>query len=198
VSPWALAVLAVALAIDAFSVAAATAPSCSRRWGPLRLAGAFGLFQALMPVLGALASAHLLKYVKDYDHWVAFGLLEIIGIKMLLDALWLNRRGGGEEDGGAPAAARGDPSWGWSLLGLSIATSIDAFGAGVAIQVQTAGSTRGAGLATCAAAIGLTCAVLTYLGARLGHAAERWFGAKAEIAGGLVLMALGVKMLFTV
>jgi putative Mn2+ efflux pump MntP len=188
--PWELAVLAVALAVDAFSVAAASAPSCSKRWGALRLAGAFGFFQALMPVLGALAGCYLLEHVRAYDHWVAFGLLEIIGLKMLADALWLNRRG--KKDGEAAGAPKGDPSWGWSLLGLSIATSIDAFGAGVAIQVQ------GANLWLAAPVIGVTCAGLTYLGARLGHAAERWFGSKAEVAGGAVLMALGVKMLFSV
>lgn len=192
---WELTVLAVALAVDAFSVAAAAAPSTSKRWGALRLAGAFGVFQAGMPLLGALAGVYLLRHVQAYDHWVAFGLLEIIGLKMLADALWLDRRGKERGAGGGPGAAeaaRPDPSWGWSLLGLSVATSIDAFGAGIAIQM------RGASLAVAAPVIGATCAGLTYAGARLGHAAERWLGSKAEVIGGLVLMGLGVRMLLTV
>jgi putative Mn2+ efflux pump MntP len=67
-SHWELAVLALALAVDAFSVAAAVAPGCSARWGAIRLAGAFGFFQALMPLLGALAGTYALAYVHRYDH----------------------------------------------------------------------------------------------------------------------------------
>lgn len=189
---WELAILSLALAIDAFGVAAASAPACSRRWGPIRLALAFGIFQAGMPLLGALAGRHLLAYVQSYDHWVAFGLLELIGIKMLADALWLSRREKKDDEDG-PERPRTDPSWGWSLVWLSIATSIDAFGAGVAIE-----QVKNANLAVAATAIGATCAVLTYAGAKIGHAAERWLGSKAEVIGGLVLMALGVKMLLTV
>jgi putative Mn2+ efflux pump MntP len=185
-SYWEIAVLAVVLAVDAFSVAAAVGPASSRRWGPLRLAAAFGAFQAGMPLAGAVLGTWLLKHVGDYDHWVAFALLEIIGIKILVDAL-LAARGKRE---GKPPAERPDPSWGWSLLGLAAATSIDAFGAGVALATQRAN------MWVAAPTIGLVCALLTILGARLGSAAEKYLGRKAEIAGGLVLMALGVKALF--
>lgn len=186
-SHWELGVLAVALAVDAFSVAAAVAPACSARWGAIRLAGSFGAFQALMPFLGALAGRYILSYVHRYDHWVAFALLELIGIKMLADALWLRRR---EEAEGAEKAPASDPSWGWSLLALSVATSIDAFGAGVAIQV------KGASLLMACPVIGVVAAGLTYLGARLGGVAKKYFGSWAEVAGGAVLMALGAKLLF--
>ena len=185
-SHWELAVLALALAADAFSVATAAGPACSPRWGAIRLAGSFGGFQALMPLLGALAGRYALACVQRYDHWVAFALLELIGVKMLADALWGHRREGQADDG---AQVRADPSRGWSLLGLSLATSIDAFGAGVALGV------RGESLPTACLVIGAVAAGLTYLGARLGEAAGRFFGRKAEAAGGLVLMALGVKLL---
>lgn len=184
-SHWELAVLALALAVDAFSVAAAVAPGCSARWGAIRLAGAFGCFQALMPLLGALAGRYALAYVHRYDHWVAFALLELIGVKMLADALWLGKR---ERAQGAPKPGS-DPSWGWSLLGLSLATSLDAFGAGVALQV------KGASLPVACPVIGAVAAGLTYLGARLGARAGKYFGARAEVAGAVVLMALGVKLL---
>jgi putative Mn2+ efflux pump MntP len=83
-----------------------------------------------------------------------------------------------------------DPSTGWSLLGLAVATSIDAFGAGVGMRIA------GANLWIACPTIGLVCAALTYLGARIGSAAEKYLGRKAEIAGGLVLMSLGVRMLW--
>jgi len=179
-----IALLAVALAADAFSVAAAAAPSAARKWGPLRMSVAFGIFQALMPLLGALAGAFLLHYVADYDHWVAFALLEIVGLKMIAGALW-PRKGGEEKDGPRP-----DPSTGWRLLALALATSIDAFGAGVSMRAAEAN------LWLACPAIGVVCAGLTYLGARLGVTVGARFGKKAEIAGGAVLIALGVRMLW--
>ncbi len=184
-SYWEIAVLSFVLAIDAFSVAAGVAPSCGHRWGPLRLAGAFGVFQAGMPLLGAVAGTWLLRHVGDYDHWVAFGLLEIIGIKILIDA-FLERRGEKKHRKSCPV----DPSLSLALLGMAVATSIDAFAAGVAL------ATRGANMWVAAPTIGLVCALLTLLGARLGATAGKYLGSKAEIVGGLVLMALGVKMLF--
>ena len=138
-----------------------------------------------MPLAGALAGQYLLRYVSAYDHWIAFGLLEIIGGKMLIEALWLSRH----EDPGK-LADKGDPSVGLSLLGLSIATSIDAFGAGIAIQI------KGANLWVACPVIGIVCAILTWLGAKLGRTAEKYFGKKAEVAGGIVLIALGIKMLW--
>jgi putative Mn2+ efflux pump MntP len=186
VSYWEITLLSVVLAIDATSVAAAVSPACCRRWGPWRLAGAFGIFQALMPVLGGVAGVWLLTCVGDYDHWVAFGLLELIGGKILVDA-WLAWRRGESAEGQKTRGS--DPSWGWSLLGLAVATSIDAFGAGVAL------ATRRANMWVAAPTIGLVCAVLTLAGARLGARASRFLGRWAEVAGGLVLMGLGVKML---
>ncbi|MHC4917359.1 MAG: manganese efflux pump MntP [Planctomycetota bacterium] len=184
-SYWEIAVLAVVLAIDAFSVAAAAAPACCRRWGPLRLAGAFGIFQAGMPLLGALFGTWLVRRVGDYDHWVAFALLEVIGVKILIDA-FVAGRGEKRRRESCPV----DPSWSLALLGMAVATSIDAFGAGVALAA------RDASMWVAAPTIGLVCALLTLLGARLGSAAEKYLGRRAEVIGGLVLMALGVKMLF--
>jgi putative Mn2+ efflux pump MntP len=176
--------LAFALAIDAFSVAASAGPRCCPRWGAFRLGFSFGLFQALMPLLGAFVGAYLYAYVRHYDHWVAFALLAFIGAKMLFAAL---------RHGGLPAPVltevHFDPSLGWSLLGLSLATSIDAFGAGLALRMA------GANLWLACPLIGLITAGLTYFGTHLGVKAERHFGPRAELLGGLVLLALAVKML---
>jgi putative Mn2+ efflux pump MntP len=177
-------IVAVALAMDAFSVAASVGPRCCPRWGALRMAGSFGGFQAGMPLLGALVGSLFYVYVREYDHWVAFGLLELVGMKMVYEAARHWRDGGAES-----AEGSFDPSRGLPLVGLSVATSIDAFGAGMGMRMA------GANLWVACPVIGVTAAVLTYVGATLGVRAERWLGRKAELLGGLVLIGLGVRML---
>jgi putative Mn2+ efflux pump MntP len=174
----------VALATDAFSVAASVAPRCCPRRGAFRLAAAFGGSQGLMPLLGALVGSLLYAYVRSYDHWVAFGLLEAIGVKMIIDAARGDDAGGPDQN-----ARRADPSRGWTLFGLSVATSIDAFGAGIGMRIA------GANVWVASAVIGVVTAALTFLGARIGARAERHLGRKAEFLGGAVLVALGFKML---
>jgi putative Mn2+ efflux pump MntP len=174
--------LALALAIDAFSVTTSAAPRAHREWGPVRMAASFGIFQALMPLLGALVGAYLLVYVRAYDHWIAFGVLSLVGSKMMIEALKKD-----VEEGDNRTSV--DPSRGFPLIVLSIATSIDAFGAGVGMQLA------GANLWIASPVIGIVCALLTYLGAKIGTAAAHHFGQRAEIVGGLVLIGLGVKML---
>jgi manganese efflux pump family protein len=177
-----IAALALALAIDAFSVATSTAPRAHREWGPVRMAASFGLFQAVMPLLGALVGAYLLVYVHAYDHWIAFGILTLVGLKMIVEALK-------KADETGNGCVNVDPSRGFPLIALSVATSIDAFGAGVGMQIV------GANLWIASPVIGIVCAILTYLGAKIGTAAAHHFGQRAEIVGGLVLIGLGVKML---
>jgi len=179
-----IAAIAFALAIDAFSVAASVGPRSCARWGVLRLSVSFGLFQGLMPLLGALVGSYLLVYVAAYDHWVAFGLLEAVGVKMLVEAFRPHR-----ESRESPSPESFDPSRGWTLLGLSLATSIDAFGAGISMQVV------GAALWFACPLIALVAALLTYIGGRLGVTAARRLGHRAEALGGVVLIALGLKML---
>lgn len=175
--------LALALAVDAFSVAAASGPRCCPRWGALRLGLSFGLSQALMPLLGAAVGAYLYTHVQQYDHWVAFGLLSFLGIKMLYDGL---HHGQVHE---AHEVERLDPSCGWSLVGLSTATSIDAFGAGMGLRMVNAN------MWIACPVIGLVTALLTYFGARLGLTAERLLGRRAEVLGGVVLIGLAIRML---
>jgi putative Mn2+ efflux pump MntP len=170
--------------MDAFSVAASAGPRCCPKFGAMRLSLAFGGFQAGMPVLGALVGSLFYIYVRQYDHWVAFGLLELIGLRMAIEAVRHWRDGTGQTN-----EAGFDPSCGLPLLGLSVATSIDAFGAGMGMRMA------GADLWLACPMIGVITAALTFLGAKLGVRAEQWLGRKAELLGGLVLMGLGVKML---
>jgi putative Mn2+ efflux pump MntP len=175
--------LAIALAIDAFSVSASVGPRCRRRWSALRLAGSFGFFQAFMPLLGALVGSYLLSYVQAYDHWVAFGLLELIGVRMVFEAA---RPAKADE---ARELRQSDPSVGLSLLGLSVATSIDAFGAGMSMRIM------GANFWLACPLIGSVTAGLSFVGTRLGATLGKYVGRKAELVGGLVLIGLGIRML---
>ena len=112
---FALLVIALALSLDAMTVALAAGlrMRCTLRL-MLRMAFAFGFFQFLMPVLGWFLGLSALRRIETMDHWVAFALLCLIGGKMIRDA-WKGK----EEE-------HGDPSRGWMLLALALATSLDA------------------------------------------------------------------------
>ncbi len=174
--------IAAALAMDAFAVSVAAGITIHRVTGRhvFRLAWHFGLFQFLMPVIGWLAGHAVAEHVQAYDHWVAFALLCGIGGKMLLEAL----RG----DSGSPAH-KGDPTRGLVLVTLSIATSIDALAVGLTLAVV------GVSVWMPAVVIGLVAGLLTVVGIRfgdrIGSRLERW----AAAAGGLVLIAIGVRIL---
>ncbi len=173
--------LALGLSMDAVAVSISSG-MCrpgERFWRLLRMPLAFGFFQALMPLLGWLGGAAVVGHVATWDHWLAFALLAGIGGKML----WESWRGGDE------ACASADPfAWG-RLTVLAIATSIDALAAGLTIALIELP------VAFTLAIIGGTttalCLPAVLLAGRLG---ERWAG-RAEIAGGLVLIGIGVKIL---
>ncbi len=115
--------IAIGLAMDAFAVSIAvsvTLGGTSRRQ-TFRLAWHFGLFQALMPIIGWIAGRSVRPLIESWDHWLAFALLTIVGGRMILEAV----RGGDRE------GRSSDPTRGWSLVVLSIATSIDALAIGL-------------------------------------------------------------------
>ena len=174
-------VLALSLSMDAFAVAAglSLARNGFGRRQEFRLSLHFGLFQFGMPVLGWALGKSILKLIEAYDHWVAAGLLVAVGGKMIVEALR------GEKDEAAPA----DPTRGFSLVLLSLATSIDSLAAGMSLAAL------GAPLLYPAATIGVVCFLITMTGARIGPALGRIAGKWAEIAGGVVLIAIAVKIL---
>lgn len=172
--------LALALAMDAFAVALATGAVLARLTGRhlFRLGFHFGLFQALMPVIGWLAGLTVMQWVSAWDHWIAFGLLALIGGRMIHEALSSKEK-----------VDERDPTRGLSLVMLSIATSIDALAVGFSLSVI------GVSIWLPALVIGLVAGVLTVAGMLLGgRIGERW-GARVEILGGLVLIAIGGKIL---
>ncbi len=179
--------IAVGLAMDAFAVAIATSvalPSVTVRHY-FRLSFHFGFFQFAMPLVGWLAGSGFARYVEAYDHWVAFGLLAFIGVRMIGGAI---REYGSAVAGSRRAANGKDPTRGASLVMLSVATSIDAFAVGISFAML-----KGGVLLPCIL-IGIITAGLTWTGMRLGARLGRHFGAWMEIAGGTVLLAIGIRI----
>ena len=178
----AILLLALGLALDATAVSVArglAAPRLGVRHF-LLVAGFFGGFQALMPLIGWVAGMHIGPMVEAWDHWVAFVLLGAIGAKMIWEALR-------KKDGEAPAA--GDPFALRVMTLLAIATSIDALAVGITLPMLEAP------MLLSLATIGITTAVLSALGLYAGRRFGAVFGNRLEIAGGLVLIGLGVKFL---
>jgi putative Mn2+ efflux pump MntP len=179
VSFWYLIGLAVALAMDAFAVSVA---SCCRlprldAGHVARLALAFGFFQFMMPVLGWLAGKGLFRWISAFDHWVAFGLLTIIGGRML----WESFR--------STEGAVRDPTRGWMLPILAVATSIDALAVGLSLAALNVS------IWVPSVVIGVVAAVLTSVGAVFGSRLGRRFGVWAERFGAIVLIGIGVRIL---
>jgi putative Mn2+ efflux pump MntP len=173
--------ISIGLAMDAFAVAIGaglTLKTVSARQ-TFRLAWHFGLFQALMPVIGWLAGLSVAEWIAPVDHWIAFGLLAAIGGKMIYEAL----SGDGEE------AERRDPTKGWSLILLSIATSIDALAVGLSLALL------GLSIWWPALVIGLVAGAFTTLGLQLGKRFGALLGRRMEVVGGLILIGIGVKIL---
>lgn len=171
--------LAVALAMDAAAVAAGIAAS-QRSWRPVLLAASsFGVFQAGMAGLGWWGGAWLTGWASAWDHWIAFTLLAGIGGRMVWQAL-----GAVDDEERAGRGALTLPT----LLTLSFATSIDALAAGVSLPMMPLGGH------VSVAVIGLVTAACS----AMAGAVARWLarvGSHLEVAGGVVLVLLGVKVL---
>ena len=178
---WSIVGIAVGLAMDALAVSIAAGLKIRAVTGRhvFRAGFHFGLFQFIMPVIGWLAGSAFAGRVGSYSHGLAFALLSILGGKML----WESRSSSGQ------TTAAADPTRGWSLITLSIATSLDALAVGVSLALL------GVSIWIPSLIIGLVAAGLSaagvIFGARLG---ARW-EQRAEAAGGVILIGIGVKIL---
>lgn len=174
----ALFVLAIALAMDAFAVSVCQGAAARHGWREaLRMGGAFGLAQGVMPAFGWALGVALAGVIEAVDHWIAFLLLGFLGLKMIYE--------GFQADDEALRVALDNRG----LFLAAIATSIDAAAAGVTLPTLNLPV-----LLSCvviAVVTGLFCVIGVLSGARLGQR----FGKRAEIAGGLVLIALGTRTL---
>ena len=177
--------IAVGLSMDAFAVSVGKGLSMKRLdlKQAFVIALFFGGFQALMPLIGWALGAQFAHFVESVDHWIAFGLLAFIGGKMIWDALH-------DEAGGDDGAGDGASLSIRELFVLAIATSIDALAMGVTfafLQVE---------IVSAVALIGVTTFALSLAGVAIGHQfGARWEKASALI-GGIVLIAIGCKILF--
>lgn len=175
--------------MDAFAVSIATSLSLvnvSKRQ-IFRLSFHTGLFQFLMPVIGWYLGFSFSRYISDYDHWIAFVLLSLIGGKMIHESF--------EEDeppaGGAQLAEtlKKDPTRGFSLLFIAVATSIDALAVGVSLAMLNVN------IWYPSAVIGVVTMSLSVLGMKIGERLGSHFGSRMEQIGGLILIAIGLKIL---
>ncbi|WP_028583772.1 manganese efflux pump MntP [Desulfogranum mediterraneum] len=180
--------IAVALAMDAFAVAIATGV-CLKQVSvrqTFRLSWHFGLFQAMMPVIGWGLGASIQGYIAAYAHWLAFVLLALVGSNMLREALALEK----EQEGAADAPPR-DATRGMTMVFLSVATSIDALAVGLSMSMLRVS------IFYPALIIGLVAGAFTIIGLHLGKRVARlgWISLWAELAGGLVLWLIGLNIL---
>lgn len=175
--------IAVALAVDAFAVALAAGVSLcnvSPRQ-TFRLAWHFGFFQCGMNIIGWAAGLTIRSLIESVDHWIAFGLLAFVGMHMIFEALH-----------GAAEEQKTDPTRGKTLVLLSVATSIDALAVGLSFAVLNIS------IWYPALVIGVVATALTAFGLHLGClvGSTSRLGKRAEIVGGLVLIAIGIKILY--
>ena len=177
---WEILLLAIGVSMDAFAVSIGKGLSAKRvTWREALTVGLwFGGFQALMPVIGYYLGISFADLVTKVDHWIAFGLLVLIGGNMIREAL------SNEED--KPA----DSSFGFrTMLVLAIATSIDALALGISFAFL------GTNLWRAILVIGLTTFAFSVVGLLIGKKVGTRFHAGAEILGGVILILIGVKIL---
>ena len=173
--------LAFGLAMDAFavSVAATASGKIDNRRAVFRLSFHFGLFQFMMPVIGWFAGERIEHYISAFDHWIAFSLLLLVGIKMIMGFLR------GEE--GLTSGV--DPSRGFNLVMLSLATSIDALAVGFSLAILRSDIWYPSVI------IGIITATMSLIGIRLGNIAGRKAGRYLTLVGGIILIGIGLKIL---
>jgi putative Mn2+ efflux pump MntP len=173
-------VLALGLAADAFAVSLSSGLTIKHMKlnKALKIALFFGGFQAFMPLLGWLVGLAFRGFISSIDHWVAFGLLSLIGAKMIYESTQ-------EEIG----EKKFNPLDIYTLITLSIATSIDALAVGLGFSVLKTS------ILAPVTAIGFITFSLSFIGVFLGHKCGDLFQNKIELIGGLVLIIIGSKIL---
>lgn len=177
--PLTLLAIAFGLAMDAFSVSVASGTTVRSNRGneAFKIAFSFGAFQAFMPMLGWLAGVKILDFISGVDHWLAFALLILVGCKMIYESA-------------KPENCAEKRSLGFfTLLILSIATSIDALAVGLSFALLKVS------IITPIIVIGTVTFTLSFLGATLGCRIKSLLSNKIEILGGVILIVIGFKIL---
>jgi putative Mn2+ efflux pump MntP len=173
--------ISLALALDAFAVATVTGIALEKTTHRhlFRLSFHFGLFQALMLGGGWYLGIAVQRLISSFDHWIAFGLLCLVGGNIIRGALK-------PPDDEVVL----DPTRGWDLVFLSVATSVDALAVGISLAVMKTP------IALAAVVVGITAAAMTLTGMMLGRRIGLLMGRWCEFAGGLVLIVIGSRILW--
>lgn len=177
--------IALALAMDCFAVSVVCGVIIRKREADimLTLAFLFGFFQAMMPLIGWFLTSRFSTYLEAVDHWVAFGMLALIGGKMILDSFK-----GEDEEHIDPRCLR-------TQLALSVATSIDALAVGISYAC-TGYNTIGQ-MTVPLVTIGIVSFLMSLigfsLGVRFGDAVNKKM--RPELLGGIILIGIGIKIL---
>lgn len=172
-------ILAVALSMDAFAVSLGLGAkqTAQNNWLAIKVGLYFGFFQGFMPLIGYLAGVGLSSFIESIDHWVAFILLALIGAKMIYESF------------GEPIEEEISIVTNKVLLVLAIATSIDAMAAGFTLTLMATT------VAVSILVITITTFVFSYVGVIFGSRGGAYLESKAEMLGGIVLIAIGLKIL---
>lgn len=177
--------LAVGLSMDAFAVS--VCKGLAMKKATLKAEATCGLwfggFQALMPTIGFFLGALFADAIEAFDHWVAFALLAIIGINMLKEALEKKDESGDNPEKDADLSVK-------TMFLMAVATSIDALAVGISLAMV--GSVN---IWLAAAFIGICTCLLSALGVKIGNVFGSRYEKRAELAGGVILILLGVKIL---
>lgn len=172
--------LAIGLSFDSFavSISSGVAKTQMRFLAATKIAFSLAFFQALMPLLGWLIGKQMIRYVENFDHWIAFTLLALLGFKMIFESF--------KHDG---QKAGFNPHDTLTLLGMSLATSIDALIVGISFGFLRYN------IWISLLVIGIVTFIISMLGILFGKRTGEWLGKWAEILGGLILIGIGAKIL---
>ncbi|MDD2554852.1 MAG: manganese efflux pump MntP family protein [Syntrophaceticus sp.] len=189
--------IAVALGTDAFSLALGLGMSGPSRKTVLRTSLTIGLFHILMPLAGLLVGSLLGSAVGKVAVWIGGGILVILGAKMIWEG-WPWRRVAYSFQTAKAALAKPKSNvlstWG-GILALSWSVSVDAFGVGISLGTYV-GEMSSSGIITLLMILGITAALMAAIGLLLGSWLNNQVGKWAELAGGLVLVGIGIRMFF--
>ncbi len=171
--------IGIGLSFDTFavSISAGLTVRSIRFWQGIRIAIILALFQAFMPFLGWLGGVQIVKHISHLDHWVAFGLLSLIGIKMIIDSFKKE------------AVSKFNPLLFRVLLVLGLATSIDALVVGFSLGFIEINIYQSMVI------IGFTTFLAAMIGMLIGKHLTTAFGKQVELLGGLILIGIGIKIL---
>ncbi len=186
--------IAIGLGMDVFSVSMAVGVRWHGRRQKFRLAWHAGLFQFLMPLIGYALGSRLAGVLSRWGGYIAAALVMAVGAKMLIEAI--PSRPGATAEGLEHTVEKGlhlasDPTKGWSLVVLSLATSIDALVVGFSLGIK-----EGAAIWQASLLIGVTASLMALAGVVVGRRVGKVLGRPAEIVGGVVLIGLGIVFLW--